>query len=141
MAKPTPKPLKPYLPFLFGRQEQLESSPSRSSPLRTKRVASAAASSQPGLESQDLASIAHSHPHPPPTPTTKTNNLVPQPQSHLEQNHPRNGTLPHRLSLDLALQFSARSSIDSNCSDLLDDPIPLTFAPTMAASPAGGGHS
>lgn len=119
---PTPKP-KPHLPFLFGRQDQ-PSTP------RTKRVASATASSQVG--SQDLASIAHSNPHPP---VLKTNS----PQQHQHQHH--NDPSPRHQSLDLALQISARSSFDSNCSDLLHDFIPLTFAPTMAASPAGGGHA
>merc|ERR1711939_112060 len=39
--------------------------------------------------------------------------------------------------LDLALQQSARSSLESARPDLLDDPLPLSFAPTMAAQPGG----
>lgn len=125
-SKPVPKPKpKPHLPFLFGRQDQ---PPAATATIpRTKRVSSATASSQ------DLASIAHSHPHPPAA--LDINN----PQ-HTQHRHPNDPPLHHQ-SLELALEISARSSIDSNCSDLLHDFIPLTFAPTMAASPAGGGHS
>lgn len=145
-APKSPEPLKPRLRFLFGRQVQ-PSNPApplpSTSPPQTKRAASASASSQLGLGSQDLASIAHSHPHPPAT--TQTNNLNPHPQfpppPPPSPYHHHNDPPLHRLSLDLALQYSSRSSIDSNCSDLLHESVPLTFAPTMAASPAGGGHS
>ncbi len=68
-----------------------------------------------GASSQVLASSAHSHI----TPTVK--------QSPSTQHQP----------LDLALQQSARSSLESARPDLLDDPLPLSFAPTMAAQPGG----
>jgi len=129
---PKPKP-KPHLPFLFGRQDQppalsVATTTRTTGTQRTKQVSSATTAS-----SQDLASIAHPHPHPPAA--LDINN-----SSDTQHHHPNHPPL-HRQSLDLALRISARSSIDSNNSDLLQDPVPLTFAPTMAASPAGGGHS
>ncbi len=150
------------LPFLFGRQdpgsrggsgneggsERLESegetprrpkstprapqssSASRSTALTTTPSATSIVTNTNTVAvtaSHDLASGAHfhshlqshSHSHPHITPTSQ----------HLSHSH--------RQPLDLALQISARSSIDSVRSDLLHDPRPLTFAPTMAA-PAGG---
>jgi hypothetical protein len=68
-----------------------------------------------GASSQVLANSAHSHI----TPTVK--------QSPPTQHQP----------LDLALRQSARSSLESARPDLLDDPLPLSFAPTMAAPPGG----
>ncbi|OAL33149.1 vacuolar protein sorting-associated protein 1 [Fonsecaea nubica] len=113
------------LPFLFGRQEQ----PSRraaaspagvaptvtAAPKDTDADAGAGAGASPlTLSSQDLANI---------------HNIDITPH----HTHSR----PARRSLDLALQTSARTSIESTRSDLLQDPLPLTFGPTMAAAPGG----
>ncbi|KIX94100.1 vacuolar protein sorting-associated protein 1 [Fonsecaea multimorphosa CBS 102226] len=133
------------LPFLFGRQEPsgraaasvgdsvgdsvadsvadsvVAASPADSQVAPTVTDAAApkvkgagAAASPLTLSSQDLANVHNIDITPHPT-------------------HPRTA----RRSLDLALQTSARTSIESTRSDLLQDPLPLTFAPTMAATPGG----
>lgn len=118
------KPRKPQAPFLFGRQGLAPPSGAHSANGAGGAVTglscstTAAARATSASASQLLASSAQT-----------------QTQTHI---------VPHIAStqhqpLDIALQQSARSSIESIRSDLLHDPLPLSFAPAMAAPP--GGHS
>lgn len=123
---------KPQFDLLFGRQDSSSTVAATATALHSTAAADAdagancdrgvgvgvgsGAAASRSSSSQVLASGAH---HIQITPAS--------------QYHPA----PHSQPLDLALQNSARSSIESGRSDLLEDPVPLSFAPTMAAPPAG----
>jgi hypothetical protein len=111
------------LPFLFGCQETLPpSSVAVAAVGVTRRRAGTGAGA--GASASQLT----------PTPLGSANT------AHFKSTPKQQLPPTQRKPLALALQHSAINSIESSLPVLEEDSIPLTFAPAMAASPAGG-HS
>jgi hypothetical protein len=70
------------------------------------------------------------------TPTSSTPGQLEHPTS-FRRALPQHPSKPRTPSLDLALQNSARSSLDSHRSSPLIETSPISFAPAMSAPPGG----